>query len=439
MHKSTSISDLLTTLAIYFSLAGVFGFLIGFPFAVLFICALGLLGWHYRQVLKMNEWLWHRKSFIPPQGQGSWASIFDGVYRIQLNNRKKRNELKELIRRFREGAEALPDAAIVMDNNLNILWCNKLSQLFLGLRWPHDKGQRIDNLLRHPDFVRYIHSNDFNNPLEQASPLNDEVILEYRVMPYGAQQLMLIARDITQVKQLEQMRKDFVANVSHELRTPLTVLQGYLEMFDESLIPEQPMWGKAHQMMTEQTHRMDSLVTQLLSLSRIEASSQQEFEEVVDVPAMLNLIKTEAATLNADKAHTLSFNIDASLIVYGMKDELRSAMSNLIFNAVQYTPASGLIEITWALKNNSAYFAVNDNGEGIPAEHLPRITERFYRLDRARSRKTGGSGLGLSIVKHALSRHNSHLEINSEVGKGSTFYFTLPNNLTVSKQEKVAG
>src|SRR5690606_17712398 len=231
------------------------------------------------------------------------------------------------------------------------------------------------------------------------------------IMPYGIEQFLLIVRDVTQLKQLEQIRKDFVANVSHELRTPLTVLQGYLEVMDDEHLPDKAMWKKAHNVMLDQTRRMDALVQQLLTLSRIEASARVQFDDDVDVPAMLAQLEQEAQTVNRDKQHNIVFDIDPTLRVSGVTEELRSAFSNLVVNAIKYTQSGGDIHVSWQRQHLKAVFAVNDNGPGIAPQHVKRLTERFYRVDEARARNTGGTGLGLAIVKHVLSRHNSRLMI----------------------------
>ncbi|WMN59070.1 phosphate regulon sensor histidine kinase PhoR [Pseudoalteromonas xiamenensis] len=432
MYKVVTKQALYKRLFLYFLPLVLIGLLIGAPFVLLFIGAFSLLLWHYHQLYRLSDWLLNQRSFNPPEGEGAWEQIFEGIYHLQHRNRKKRNELADLIRRFREGAEAVPDAVIVLQFDLSIVWCNQLALKVLGLQWPTDHGQRLDNLVRDPKFVRYMQTKQFDEPLELDMGLSGEQVLEFRVMPYAETQLMVVVRDITRLKQLEQMRKDFVANVSHELRTPLTVVTGYLEMMDADNMPPPAMWEKAHTTMIEQCKRMDSLVNQLLSLSRIEGARKQDKDKPIDVPNLLKIIETEANSLNQDKHHKIEFNIDASLDVRGAPDELRSAFSNLVFNAIHYTKPNGHIQVEWAEKNGLPYFAVTDNGDGIAPEHLHRLTERFYRVDKARSRKTGGSGLGLAITKHVLSRHDASLQIKSEVGKGSCFSFSLPQSKKVA-------
>jgi len=410
------------------------GWIFGLAMEFLLLCCVLLIGWHYKHLFLLDKWLWRDRKLSPPAGDGSWQQVFDGIYYRQRKSRKKNKELRGLVRRFRDGAEALPDAIIVLNADWTIVWCNRLAQQLAGLRWPLDEHQRIDNLIRNPEFGQFLQNKQFEHGLELVSPLSDEVTLEYRILQYGQKQFLLIIRDITQIKQLEQIRKDFVANVSHELRTPLTVLHGYLEVMDADHLPSVAIWQKAHGVMLDQTKRMDALVQQLLTLSRIEASAKVQFDPVVDVPVMLALLEQEAQSLNREKQHSIIFSVDPALRVSGITEELRSAFSNLITNAIKYTPAGGEIQISWQRQHTKAVFSVTDNGEGIAAHHVKRLTERFYRVDEARTRSSGGTGLGLAIVKHVLSRHHSKLMIFSEPKRGSSFSFTLPPELVHSAQ-----
>lgn len=384
-----------------------------------------LLVWHFWNLLRLSWWLWVDRSMTPPPGRGSWEPLLYGLHQMQLRNKKRRKELGNLIKRFRSGAESLPDAIVLTTEEGAIFWCNGLAQQLLGLRWPDDNGQNILNLLRYPEFTRYLTSKDFHRPLTLV--LNNGRHLEFRVMSYSDEQWLLVARDVTQMHQLEGARRNFFANVSHELRTPLTVLQGYLEMMqDQSL--EGPLRDKALGTMREQTSRMEGLVKQLLTLSRIEAAPALALNEKIDVPLMLRVVEREAQTLSQQK-QTLEFDVEPQLKVFGNEEQLRSAISNLVYNAVNHTPEGTHITVRWQQVEQGAKFSVSDNGPGISAEHIPRLTERFYRVDKARSRQTGGSGLGLAIVKHALSHHETRLEIESRVGSGSTFSFVLPERL----------
>lgn len=405
------------------------GLLLGQLVLALMLAMSVLLLSNYFHLYRLTRWLWQSRSLSPPSAPGIWHHIYEGVYYLQRRNRSKRKSLGELIKRFREGSEALPDAVVIIDNDARIVWCNRNARIELGLRWPDDNGRRIDNLIRHPSFVEFLHQGDYQYPIEVPAPTNPNKIFEYRIMEYGQDQLLLIIRDISRVSQLEEMRKDFVANVSHELKTPLTVINGYLEVLDVKDDSSDPILKKALSEMGSQTQRMQVLIEDLLILSRIESSNDRIFEKIVDMPAMFTQIKLEAEALNKEKGHKIKFNIDNDLSVYGVETELRSACSNLIFNAIHYTPTNGKIEVIWKRRANGAYFGVKDNGDGIEDKHLRRLTERFYRIDKARSRKTGGSGLGLSIVKHVLHHHNAVLDVNSTVGKGSEFSFLLPQEL----------
>lgn len=411
------------------------GFICDEPLPVLGIGLLILLIWHYRNILLLSDWLINSRKASPPEVSGVWRQIFEGIHGLQRSNRRRRGQLGDMIKRFRRGAEALPDASVVFDADHSIVWCNKLGQQQLGIRWPKDQGQRLTNLIRTPEFIDYIDTGDFSQSLEMRAPAQYHSILEIRVMPYGEGQQLLLARDVSHLKKLQTMRQDFVANVSHELRTPLTVLQGYLEMMEEAELPK-PMMDKAHDMMLEQTNRMKGLIEQLLVISRIEGQAYNIQEEVVDMPALLNVVIEEAERLNEEKQHAIHAAISPSLMCYGIEGEMRSAVSNLIFNAIHYTPPGSKIKIQWELKNNKATFSVKDNGDGIASEHLNRLTERFYRVEKDRSRKTGGSGLGLAIVKHVLERHSSNLQIKSSVGSGSTFYFRLPEHMVVIEDDE---
>jgi len=408
-----------------FILGAIFGYLPWFLFAAV----TGLLIWHFWNLLRLSWWLWVDKSMTPPPGTGSWEPLLYGLHQMQMRNKKRRRELGNLIKRFRSGAESLPDAVILTTEEGAIFWCNGLAQQMLGLRWPDDNGQNILNLLRYPEFTKYIRNQEFGRPLHLV--LNNGRHLEIRVMPYSEQQLLMVARDVTQMHQLEGARRNFFANVSHELRTPLTVLQGYLEMMQEQTLEGAPR-EKALHTMREQTSRMEGLVRQLLTLSKIEAAPTLPPNETIDVPMMLRVVEREAQTLSQQK-HTFSFEVDNALKVLGNEEQLRSAISNLVYNAVNHTPAGTHVIVRWQHVPQGAEFSVEDNGPGIAAEHIPRLTERFYRVDKARSRQTGGSGLGLAIVKHAVNHHESRLDIVSEPGKGTRFSFVLPERLVAKK------
>ena len=282
---------IVSRLAVLALLAAGLGWLFDLTAEFLLLLAAGIIAWHYKHLFLLDKWLWRDRKLSPPAGDGSWQQVFDGIYYRQRKSRKKNKELRLLVRRFRDGAEALPDAIVVLNSDWTIIWCNKLAQQLVGLRWPQDERQRIDNLIRNPEFQTYIQQKQFDQSLELSSPVNEDLVLEYRMLQDGDDQHLLIVRDVTQLKLLEQVRKDFVANVSHELRTPLTVLQGYLEVMDAENLPNAGIWLKAHTVMLEQTKRMDALVQQLLTLSRIEAAAKVQFEDHIDVPAMLAMLE----------------------------------------------------------------------------------------------------------------------------------------------------
>ncbi len=407
--------------------AALLGIFFGYLPWFLLAAVTGLLAWHFWNLMRLSWWLWVDKSMTPPPGTGSWEPLLYGLHQMQMRNKKRRRELGNLIKRFRSGAESLPDAVVLTTEEGAIFWCNGLAQQLLNLRWPDDNGQNILNLLRYPEFTRYYKARNFDRPLNLV--LNNGRHLEMRMMPYSEQQLLMVARDVTQMHQLEGARRNFFANVSHELRTPLTVLQGYLEMMQEQTLEGLPR-EKALHTMREQTSRMEGLVKQLLTLSKIEAAPITPPNEIIDVPMMLRVVEREAQTLSHNK-HELEFVVDGALKVLGNEEQLRSAISNLVYNAVNHTPAGTHITVQWQRVAHGVQFSVEDNGPGISAEHIPRLTERFYRVDKARSRQTGGSGLGLAIVKHAVNHHDSKLEIQSTPGKGTRFSFMLPERLMV--------
>ncbi|MDF4795991.1 phosphate regulon sensor histidine kinase PhoR, partial [Vibrio parahaemolyticus] len=376
-------------LAFFYTPWVIVGWIFGYmPWLLLAATALQLV-WHLHNQVRLSSWLWDEKRLTPPSGSGNWESLFNGLYRLQQRQRRKRKELTNLIRRFRNGAESLPDAVVVFRAEGNIVWCNRLAQHLLGFHWPEDSGQPISNLIRTPDFIKYLNKKDFSEPLEMRSPLNVERMLELRIVPYTEGEHLMVVRDVSQLKQLEGMRRNFFANVSHELRTPMTVLQGYLEMTEDPDMIVGPMWTKAHGVMTEQLNRMNSLVNQLLTLSKIEAAPMHELEDVVNVPAMLEVLEKEAISLSGDDQHKLKFDVDTSLRVLGDDDQLRSAISNLVYNAVKYTPPGANIHVRWYQTAQGACLEVEDSGDGIEPQHLHRLTERFYRVDKARSRDTG--------------------------------------------------
>lgn len=430
MYFRLSAKALIIRLISVLVVSGVVGTIFGQPFLFISITALAILVWHYHHLIKLMKWLWRSKTISPPTGAGTWGRIYDGLYRQTKQYRNKQKALNDKIRQFRDGAEALPDAALVLSDDLTILWGNKKAQRILGIRWPGDVGQRIDNLIRFPEFAKYIDEANFEQPCHIPSPVNGEMMLELRLMSYGVDQVLFLARDISKIHRLEEMRRDFVANVSHELKTPLTVVRGYVEMVQGTEHALDPYWLKVFDTMETQVSRMDRLVEQLLILSRVEINIDEEDKQLVNMPKLVRALIDDANWLNQDKGHNITFDIDPELAIEGVDNELKSACSNLISNAIAYTPEGGNIHVSWKKEGNKAKFSVKDDGPGIRPEHVNRITERFFRVDKSRSRNTGGSGLGLAIVKHVLNHHQAELSIESQWGHGSEFiiYFE-PNSL----------
>jgi len=388
------------------------------------------LVWHLRQLNHLNNWLARRLTGDAPQSIGIWEDVFISLYRFRLRNKRRHKKLVQRLARFQEAAQAMPNAIVVLNQENTIEWCNSASTRMLGIHTKYDLGQRLLNLVRQPQLVSYIAAGNFEDPLLMLSPVDKTRTLSIRLVAYGHDQTLLVGRDITRLQALKEMRRDFVANVSHEMRTPLTVINGYIEMMrdGESVGDEnQEMLSR----IDEQSSRLQSIVDDLLQLSRLESTSPGAVNETIDVPALLDNIIDDARELSGDQHHDISSDIDRSLMISGNEVEIRSAFSNLIFNAVRYTPDHGAITISWFKDDEGAHFFVRDTGMGIPAQHIARLTERFYRVDVARSRHTGGTGLGLAIVKHVLQRHDGELDIKSTVGIGSEFRCNFPSTRIV--------
>ena len=323
--------------------------------------------------------------------------------------------------RFHSGIEALPDAALILSPELVIMSGNKKAQRLLGVRFPEDVGKHIEQLLIDPVFSEYLSQDNFESPCLITSPINDELQLEISVMAFGGERVFLMSRAISKYHRMKKMRREFVANVSHELKTPLTVVRGYVEMIQETEHAFNPHWQKVFGTIEGQVSRMERLVEQLLSLSKVENNRDDNDMKQVDMPKLVENLVEDARWLNQTKQHEIRTNITQGIGVFGIETELKSACANLISNAIAYTPANGVIDINWQRNGDKVIFSVKDNGYGIKADQLNRLTERFYRIDKSRSRDTGGSGLGLAIVKHVLLHHKAELVINSKWGEGSEF------------------
>jgi two-component system phosphate regulon sensor histidine kinase PhoR len=387
--------------------------------------AIGLaiyLTWTLKQLLRLHQWLrQHKPDEPPPDGYGLWGDVFDSIYQLQRRDQRVRGRLQAVIDRVQESTAALKDAVIMLDSDGNLEWWNRAAETLLGLKTPQDSGQPVTNLVRHPRFKEYFEQNNYLEPLEIPSPINDRVRVQLLITRYGNNEHLMLVRDVTRIHQLEQMRKDFVANVSHELRTPLTVICGYLETLLDNVEEINPRWARALQQMQQQGARMQTLLNDLLLLAKLEATDYPSGNQPVVVSTLLQTIKNDAQALSGQRNQRITLEIDSTLGLKGSEPELRSAFSNLVFNAVKYTPAEGAIHIRWWSDEQGAHLCVQDSGPGIEAKHLPRLTERFYRVDSSRASNTGGTGLGLAIVKHVLLRHRGTLDISSVLGKGSSF------------------
>ncbi|MCP5476684.1 MAG: phosphate regulon sensor histidine kinase PhoR [Rhodanobacteraceae bacterium] len=384
----------------------------------------GLLLWsalQLRQLLRLQRWLASRRMHAP-ESEGAWQPIFDSLERRRKADRRRRRRLLEALEAFRDAARALPDGIIAIDDTDTIHWFNKSAKRLLGLRYPTDVGNHLTHLVRSPRFMQWLGEGRLDDPLiDLPSPGDERVRLLCRLIAYRPGFRMLIVRDVSNLMRLEQIRRDFVANVSHELRTPLTVINGYMEALEPEELGE---LGGLFVQMRQQSRRMAHIVEDLLTLSRLEAQSMPVAGQVAMRP-LLGTILRDAQALSAGR-HRIELCVSTELDLLGSGKDLHSAFSNLVVNAVRYTPDGGEIRLVWEMRDQDACFSVSDTGPGIPAQHLPRLTERFYRVSNSRSRDSGGTGLGLAIVKHVLNSHGARLEIESRVGEGSCFRCVFP-------------
>jgi len=372
--------------------------------------------WRLFRVLRFLDW---RKQLRTVHGQGLWAALETLIHRRQTETRARARRLVRLLRAYRQAATAMPDGALIVDRRDNhLIWFNKSARRLLGLNYPHSLGTSLLETLSSPAVSEWLRAGQTEEPLmDVPSPVDANLRLSLRLLRYSPDQWLIVVRDVTQLMRLEHVRRDFVANVSHELRTPLTVVHGYLDMMEPT---ENPEWAPMLEEMRKQSQRMNELLEDLLTLSRLEARDHLTDEAVAMEPLLITL-RREAEALSQGR-HTIAIENSAHCDLTGASKELHSAFSNLVSNAVRYTPTGGQVSIRFArTADGGAALSVQDSGYGIPAQHLPRITERFYRVSTSRSRESGGTGLGLSIVKHVLGLHGAHLQIESEVGRGSTF------------------
>ena len=385
-----------------------------------------LLARHIANLAALETWLRDPVAKPVPQGSGVWDEVLVGLYRFVRARIQQEEQLSGDLQRFRNAGLALPDGVVLLDVHGHIEWCNPIASQYLGLDEQRDLGQPLVNLVRHPGLAAYLEQGEYAEPLTLRLAHGDGRLLSLAIIPYGESQKLLLASDITLAEKVETMRRDFVANVSHELKSPLTVVAGFLEtLTDGDLKLDEARRQGYLSLMREHTGRMQRLVEDLLTLSALEASRGLSEETAVDVAALLAGVRDEALALSAGR-HRIELDIEEPLVLRANAQELRSAFGNLVSNAVHYTPAGGDIRLAWGRRGAQAVFSVSDTGHGIEPRHIPRLTERFYRVDHSRSRETGGTGLGLAIVKHVLTRHQATLEIESEPGKGSCFSAVFP-------------
>lgn len=393
---------------------------------VLAVLFLGLLAHHLYNMDKMVHWAQQPLGTPVPHATGIWDYLFANLSRHSRIALEQREQLSRSLARFREASQAMPDGVIYLSRHRTIEWMNAAAERYFDLDSGRDQGRAVTTLIREPDFVHYLETHPQNShttePLLLRSQRQDSLSLSIQLVPFGEDLEMVLARDITQFERLENMRREFVANVSHELKTPLTVVNGFVETLidagDEISSEERQHYLDVT---LDQSTRMQHLIDDLLTLSALQSGSEPACQDEVEVAGLLESIRHETEVLSNGR-HTVTLEAGTPSVLLGNQKELHSAFSNLASNAVRYTPEGGHIRLRWKLRHDGgAEFSVEDDGIGIAAEHIGRLTERFYRVDRGRSRETGGTGLGLAIVKHVLSHHQAHLDIHSEPGKGSCF------------------
>jgi len=418
-------------LGVLVAAALVAGWVLGHEVWFISVAAATYLTWHAVNLARLKWWLIGGR-FRAPVSYGLWEGIFDDLQAVQLRNRRRKRALLDMLRQLRELAANMPDGVVLLDKRTRIRWFNPAAERLLGLNWPRDSLVGMTEVVNHPVLEDHLNAGGDARPVETPSPVNGAIMLSVEVSAIrGTDQRLLAARDITKTYNVERSRREFVANVSHELRTPLTVFRGYLEVLEDLAI-DFPDLGRPVELLDQQSDRMNDLVEDLLRLSRLEFTDRPPSMEPVAVPELLDAIVDEAKGLSESRGHEFEIDVEPDLWLSGDKSTLRTTFTNLIVNAVKHTPAGTRITIEWARQENGCVLRVRDDGPGIAAYHLPRLTERFYRVDPGRQRARGGTGLGLAIVKHAIERHGGELKIASEPGKGSEFTCHFPEVLVVA-------
>jgi len=397
-------------------------------------CALGLhLAWVLTNLFRLEWWLRHRSYADPPDVGGVWGEIIAQIVRLHRRKRFHKQRFVQLMRQLQRSTAALPNGVVILNAQREIVWFNRTAARLLNLRSAADLGLRIEHLLREPEFVRYLAGGDYANPIVLRPTTGQDCFLSMQVAPYGDGQLLLLVSDVSRQVRLEAVRRDFVANASHELRSPLTVISGYLETLAQDAALDADLQGPVAEM-RRQAERMTAIIHDLLELSRIEETDETPGGEPIDIAALAALLRKDVLA-RPHHPREVRVRIESAAQLRGVEPEIHSAFSNLVDNSAKYTPADGSVEMRWWADDEGGHFAVSDTGYGIPAEHIPRLTERFYRVDPGRSRGTGGSGLGLAIVKHVLQRHGGTLEVQSALGTGSTFTCHFPAERVVPLEQ----
>ncbi|MEO7387735.1 MAG: phosphate regulon sensor histidine kinase PhoR [Gammaproteobacteria bacterium] len=405
---------------------GLIGFLYDRTTLGVLVVALGLLVWQLYNLYRLERWLAAGKIAGIPDGDGVWPPVFAKIQFMKSKVKRRGKRFRKLVKDLRASTEAFPDGGVILNSRHEIINYNQAARLLLGLKTRQDRGQRIENLLRYPDFVDYLKDQAGRQAVDIPSPAGGDTWLSCRLIPYGPDQTLLLIRDVSQRVKIERVRRDFVANASHELRSPLTVIMGYLDALSEDeRIPES--WRPPIGVMQDQAVRMRRLVEDLLQLSKLESGQSVAKDQVVDVAAIVAAARKEAMAI-AEHPGSIEIELQSPANLLGEETELQSVVSNLVANAVRYTPREGQIVISWSVDGDGGHLAVRDTGIGISDEDIPRVTERFYRADGGRARQRGGTGLGLAIVKYALRRHDAELEIRSRLGHGSTFVCHFPRD-----------
>jgi len=397
----------------------------GWALVVVSVGAALVIANHLRHLAQLARWAGGSLDAHVPEARGVWGSVFASIYRRVRMREAVQRDLRHVIARFRQAAEAVPDGIVVLDRAQRIEWANPRAAHQLGLDLAQDIGQPIVNLVRQPEFLRYLEVGDYGESTVVPSLRDPGHSLALQLVPFAVDQKLLMSRDVTELEAVARMRRDFIANVSHELKTPLTVISGFVETLEDLDVDERQR-KRFLKLMHEQAKNMQRLVADLLTLSALESEQNVVGDERFAVVPLLLALSNDAKGLSRGE-HEVELEIGDAATIIGSRDELASAFGNLVSNAIRYTPSNGRITLGWQVEaDGTGVFSVADSGIGIASEHLPRLTERFYRVDRSRSRATGGTGLGLAIVKHVLLRHQATLEVTSELGRGSRFAVRLP-------------